>query len=311
MSYYVKVIENGVLQKYMISSESVIEIPENVHTVASDCFRPELHDNFTKDILYDLSNWDHTCKIETVVIRENIKFIEDGAFCGLPNLKSFEVATDCTAASVYDDVLFSRDGKKLISCPTKKQGDLVVPRGTEKICEGAFEETELKRICLPDGLICIDDYFTYGYCLEEIYIPSSVVDITSLAFKHCENLVIKAPGGSYAIQYAMENNIAYEEISPEVITDMANSKKQEYWILVRGDDGNPCRAKRFGYAYEWNGFTFFSDRIIPSDDTVFTEKRSGKALCAWSEFIEIYAKDPEKITKMLTGGASVLDFPEY
>ncbi len=311
MSYYVKVIENGVLKRYMISAATDVELPENVHTVASDCFRPEIPDNFTNDILDDLFNWDHTCKIETVMIRENIKFIEDGAFCGIPNLKSFEVAPDCTAASVYDDILFSGDGKRLISCPPKKQGDLAVPRGTEKICKGAFEETELKRISLPDGLVCIDDCFENGVCLEEIYIPASVVDIIPFAFKHCEKLVIKAPAGSYAIQYATENNIAYEEVAPEVITDMASRKKQEYWILVQGDDGNPRRMKKYGYAYEWGGFMLFSDRIIPSDDTVPTEKRSGKSLCAWSKFLEIYEKDPEKITKMLTGGASVLDFPEY
>lgn len=311
MSYYVKVIENGVLERYMISSVKVVNIPEEVHTIASECFLPEIPLEIMGDLLNDFSNWDHTCKTEAVVIGKNVNHIGEGAFNGLPNLKRFEVVRDCPGACVYDDVLFTADGKELIACPPKKQGDLVVPRGTEKICKGAFEETELKRICLPDGLICLADCFAYGDYLEEIYVPASVVDIAPLAFKHCENLVIKAPRESYAIRYAIENNIPYEEVSPEVIADMASQKKQEYWILVRGDDGKPSRAKRFGYAYEWNGFTLFSDRIIPSDDTVPTEKKSGKGLCAWSEFLEKYEKDPEKITKMLTGGASVLDFPEY
>ncbi len=311
MSYYVKVIENGVLKKYILPSAQIVEIPENIHSISAFCFDPEEPEPIPFEDIDDLYNWDHICETETVVIGENVKFIEECAFCGLSNLKSFEVATDCTAASVYDDVLFSGDGKKLISCPPKKQGDFVVPQGTETILAAAFDNTELMRICLPDGVKEIYDSNLDLANLEEIYIPASVVAITEGAFGDCKNLVIKAPGGSYAIQYATENNIAYEEVAPEVITDMANSKKQEYWILVQGDDGNPCRAKRSGYAYEWNGFTFFLDRIIPSDDTVPTEKRSGKSLCAWSKFLEIYKKEPEKITKMLTGGASVLDFPEY
>lgn len=44
-------------------------------------------------------------------------------------------------------------------------------------------------------------------------IPASVTEIQDWAFQNCESLTIYAPAGSYAEQYARENNIKFEAIA--------------------------------------------------------------------------------------------------
>jgi hypothetical protein len=45
--------------------------------------------------------------------------------------------------------------------------------------------------------------------LKNIFIPSSVTAIGAEAFLGCFNVTIHAPVGSYAEQYAKENNIPF------------------------------------------------------------------------------------------------------
>ena len=53
--------------------------------------------------------------------------------------------------------------------------------------------------------------FTFYDCkkLKKISIPASVSQIGARAFDGCEKLTVYAPVGSYAEQYAKENNIPF------------------------------------------------------------------------------------------------------
>ena len=49
--------------------------------------------------------------------------------------------------------------------------------------------------------------------LEKVTLGEKINYIWEDAFENCPNLVIKAPEGSYAIEYAKENSLKFEEIT--------------------------------------------------------------------------------------------------
>lgn len=82
--------------------------------------------------------------------------------------------------------------------------------------------TNLYSIKIPNGVQVIY-YRAFGGCvrLREITIPSSVTSIDNEAFEGCENLAkIKGYTGSYAEQYAQENNILFESIGTVTVPSL-------------------------------------------------------------------------------------------
>lgn len=80
----------------------------------------------------------------------------------------------------------------------------------------AFEScTSLKEVVIPDGVITIK-YGAFNSCssLKEVIIPKSVTSIGSYAFNKWDN-TLKVYADSYALEYAVENNIPYEIIDEE------------------------------------------------------------------------------------------------
>lgn len=84
----------------------------------------------------------------------------------------------------------------------------------QEICDLAFAGCfSLEQITLPDGLEKIGKMaFVDCAKLADIHIPASVMDIASDAFCNCPEVVIHSSTGSYAEQFAKENNIKFEAI---------------------------------------------------------------------------------------------------
>ena len=77
-----------------------------------------------------------------------------------------------------------------------------------------FLSSGIESISFPDSCNTIkDNAFLQCENLAAAYIPPTVTEIGTDAFKGCDNLVIYAAGDSYAIEYAIANGIDY------VITD--------------------------------------------------------------------------------------------
>lgn len=82
-----------------------------------------------------------------------------------------------------DGVLYSKDGKTLVSCPPGKLGTLEVPEGVERIGDFAFTYSLLSAVKLPDSLRAIG-YASFLNCpnLYPLEIPAGVEMIDSTSF---------------------------------------------------------------------------------------------------------------------------------
>lgn len=101
-----------------------------------------------------------------------------------------------------DGVVFSSDGKTLLSCPSDKSGEYVVPESVEVIENYAFSGCNLlTSVTLPAGLQTIDNN----------------------AFSDCgADLTLYAPAGSVAEEYALRNGLRFEAVDAETGTSDAD-----------------------------------------------------------------------------------------
>ena len=127
----------------------------------------------------------------TLVIPENLVYIGEYSFNGLVNLDSFNVDENNNYYKSVDGVLYSKDGKRLISFPGNRKGTFEVPNNVETIGFGAFENTKLTNVTFEENI----NLLTIGYraffnadSLITINIPSSVVSIDYYAFAYSDSL---------------------------------------------------------------------------------------------------------------------------
>lgn len=68
----------------------------------------------------------------------------------------------------------------------------------------------METLALPDNVTTINsEAFAHCNSLKETYIPESVNEIAENAFDECDSLTIKGKSGSYAEEYAKENDIDF------------------------------------------------------------------------------------------------------
>jgi len=88
---------------------------------------------------------------------------------------------------------------------------VTIPNSMTDIGADAFSIcTNLTSIVIPEGVASIGGYaFDRCEALTSLTIPPSVVSIGAQAFRDCENLVLFVAEGSYAEEYAKENDIPH------------------------------------------------------------------------------------------------------
>ena len=96
-----------------------------------------------------------------------------------------------------------------------KLSDLTLSESLKEIPVSAFLDcTSLKKVTIPDSVTKIE-YNAFANCtnLEEVHLSASVTDIVGnedySSFGGCDKLTIYAPAGSYAEQYAKDNDIPF------------------------------------------------------------------------------------------------------
>ena len=116
----------------------------------------------------DYAFWD--CQnLGSVFIPASVEIIGNGAFGNCVAMTDISVSDDNMDYSSIDGVLFNKNETILITFPSGKSGDYVIPKSVEIIENAAF-------------LNCLH--------LTSVRIPSSVTTIHNNAFKDCSNLEI-------------------------------------------------------------------------------------------------------------------------
>lgn len=136
---------------------------------------------------------------------------------------AFKITESNKQICAVDGVIYSKDKKILIAYPRHKQGDFVIPDGTEIIYDKAFSSSDITSVKIPDSVYRIksgafshckklkrigfnktitdyskyeDDNIFYGcQSLEPFTIPSHIETLGQSMFSRCEAVEIKLQEG--------------------------------------------------------------------------------------------------------------------
>lgn len=175
---------------------STIQIPEGVVSIGENAFfsSPNLNTIQLPESLMSIGEdaFMGTALTE-IYIPRNVKTIGHSVFRGCSELKTITVHKDNSFFTSLNNVLYSKD-KQILYYHPAKENIKVIP-GVKEIYGGAFSNTGIISVSLPEGLQTIGDYaFDRCSSLESIDIPDSVTFIGYDAFLWNDSLVsLKLP----------------------------------------------------------------------------------------------------------------------
>ena len=126
--------------------------------------------------------------ITSVRLPSRLKSFDGTSFAGC-NIKAFEIDENNPYFSVIDGVVYNKDLTVLVAFPSafpNKHFD--IPKSTITIGHGAFMDSKLETISIPDGVKNIDEDAFEGSSLKRIEMPDSVINVGRMAFRSCFEL---------------------------------------------------------------------------------------------------------------------------
>lgn len=164
----------------------------------------------------------HCINLKEFICPDDITIINDFAFSNCKSMTSFtfnnglktigqDAFSGCESLEKLDfpDSLESIGIQSFQGCTGLKE--INIPSKIDTIPKRAFFACKaLEALVLPDNITTINsEAFARCNSLKEIYIPESVNEIAENAFDECDSLTIKGKSGSYAEEYAKENDIDF------------------------------------------------------------------------------------------------------
>lgn len=128
--------------------------------------------------------------LKEILIPSSVKSIGRWAFANCSSLGIIDVEEDNAVYASVDGILFSKDMKELISCPSAREiGDYVIPSTVTVLHSMAFSGSALTGITIP-GSIELIDVAAFQACLRlrKVNIQEGVVTIGPMAFSRCMEL---------------------------------------------------------------------------------------------------------------------------
>lgn len=177
-----------------------------------------------------------------------------GDFATGAAVSKYKLAAGSKSFKLVDGVLYSADGKTLVSCPStyrnaKKKYALKIADGCETIGEAALSSTSLTSVSIPASVTTIKarafENLTSTVGKRGFKIPATVTTIEDGALGHDNNYGIEgvAPGvlvvgkrGSAAEKYALDNDFAFATSTPKMSIGKAKlaKKGKKTTVAVKG-----------------------------------------------------------------------------
>jgi len=213
--------------------------------------------------------------VTNILIPNSVTSIGVNGFANLSSLTNIAVDASNPVYSSVNGVLFDKSLATLLQFPGGLVGSYTIPRSVTSIGSGAFYNSGLTNVTIPEGVSnIVADAFDYSHGLTSVTIPKSVTSIGSMAFSYCFSLTAiffqgNAPPDTSYIFYDSPTTVYY---LPETTA----------WGATFG--GNPTAlwnptfqttAPPFGVQNNQFGFNIIGTTNIPIEVEATPDLKSG------------------------------------
>ena len=145
-----------------------------------------------------------------ITIPAGVTIIGEDAFSECTCLTELTVDSENPVYYSENNILYTKDKKRLVTAAGDLKGQLVIPDGVTEICERAFSgHSGLTDITIPTSVTIIgENAFSDCSGLISLVIPASVIEIGLRAFAGCKCLTELIVNSKNPV-YCSENNIVY------------------------------------------------------------------------------------------------------
>lgn len=236
------------------------------------------------------------CRITKVVVPSTMEVIHDGILLplvekdlkkeGINTIECIEVCRNNPRYSTKDGVLFTKDFSRLIAYAGKtKSWSYVVPDGVKVIGKGAFYDSRLGEVSLPESVRVIEEKAFYR-CVDlwSLTLAEGVEIIQSDALARCDlgNLVLPASLKTIASSCLDSTFFIFFQGNNTKIEIDSIIEHNPYNGPVFLSDDNPG----VGEFAEKNKYNYFDNAYIDEKKWVWSKKRD-KLFSADSEYVEL------------------------
>ena len=164
--------------------------------------------------------------IKTLELGKNVNSLGKDLFLNNKVFEGFTVVDKNKDYSSIDGVLYNKNGNSLIMFPTGKTGTFEIPQGVSEIREGAFKNSAITEIKIPQdsALDTIGNNAFEGSNITSLSLPEAVTVINSETFKNAEKLKAVELGSNVLKigKSAFEGAKALTEINlPDTLRDVS------------------------------------------------------------------------------------------